>query len=101
MSTSPTTAAVTLETPFQRGDQTITEIVLRKPRAGELRGLSLFDLVRMDVGAAQTVLPRISTPTLTRQEVDALDPADLFQLSAEVAAFLSPKAAQDMASPSA
>lgn len=101
MSAIQTTATVTLETPLKRGEQTITEIQLRKPRAGELRGLSLFDLVRMEVSAAQTVLPRISSPTLTRQEVDSLDPADLFQLSAEVAAFLSPKAAQEQDSPSA
>ncbi|WAC70791.1 phage tail assembly protein [Roseateles sp. SL47] len=96
-----TTTSITLDQPIQRGDQTITTVELRKPRAGELRGVSLFDLVRMDVSAAQTVLPRITIPTLTRQEVDGLDPADLFQLAAEVSAFLSPKAAQEQASPTA
>jgi Phage tail assembly chaperone proteins, E, or 41 or 14 len=96
-----TTTSITLDQPIQRGDQTIATVELRKPRAGELRGVSLFDLVRMDVSAAQTVLPRITIPTLTRQEVDGLDPADLFQLAAEVSAFLSPKAAQEQASPTA
>ncbi|PZP30452.1 MAG: phage tail assembly protein [Roseateles depolymerans] len=98
MSTTPFTASVTLDTPIKRGDTTITTIELRKPRAGELRGVALYDLVRMDVAAVQTVLPRITVPTLTRPEVDALDPADLFQLAAEVSAFLSPKAAQETAS---
>ena len=96
-----TTVTITLDHPIQRGAQEIPTIELRKPRAGELRGVSLFDLVRMDVSAVQTVLPRISTPTLTRPEVDALDPADLFQLSAEVSGFLSPKAALEQASPTA
>lgn len=96
-----TTVSVTLDHPIKRGEQQIEKIELRKPRAGELRGVALFDLVRMDVTAVQTVLPRISIPTLTRHEVDGLDPADLFQLSAEVSAFLSPKAAQEPASPTA
>ena len=94
-----TKATVTLDSPIQRGEQRITQIELRKPRAGELRGVSLFDLMRMDVAATQAVLPRITTPTLTRHDVDNLDPADLFQLAAEVAGFLSPKAMQDPASP--
>jgi hypothetical protein len=89
-----TTTTVTLDQPIQRGSQEITQVELRKPSAGELRGVSLFDLVRMDVAAAQSVLPRITIPPLTRHEIDALDPADLFQLSAEVASFLSPKAAK-------
>ncbi len=101
MSHTPTTATVTLDTPLKRGDTAITQIELRKPRAGELRGVALYDLVRMDVAAVQTVLPRITTPTLTRPEVDSLDPADMFQLAAEVSAFLSPRAAQELASPTA
>ncbi len=93
------TVSITLDHPIKRGDTEITSIDLRKPRAGELRGVSLYDLVRMDVAAVQTVLPRISTPTLTRPEVDAMDPADLFQISAEVAGFLSTRAALAQASP--
>jgi len=94
-----TTVSITLDHPIKRGDNEIATIELRKPRAGELRGVSLYDLIRMDVAAVQAVLPRISTPTLSRPEVDALDPADLFQLSAEVAGFLSTKAALAQASP--
>ncbi|MDH0866462.1 phage tail assembly protein [Mitsuaria sp. GD03876] len=90
-----TTTTITLDQPIKRGTQEINQVELRKPSAGELRGVSLFDLVRMDVAAAQTILPRITVPSLTRPEIDALDPADLFQLSAEVAAFLSPKAAKE------
>ena len=90
-----TTAAdntVTLETPLQRGDQQITRITLRKPRAGELRGVTLTDLLQMDVAALQTILPRITSPALFKPEISALDPADLVQMGTKVSAFLVPKA---------
>ncbi|HAB5277806.1 TPA_asm: phage tail assembly protein, partial [Salmonella enterica subsp. enterica serovar Agona] len=38
-----------------------------------------------------TVIPRISTPTLTAQEMAELDPADLTALSVEVVTFLLKK----------
>jgi hypothetical protein len=89
---------VTLDTPIQRGEQTITAIELRKPLAGELRGVSLLELMQMDVQALRKVLPRISTPTLTDHEIGLLDPADLFQLGSEVTGFLLPKSAKAEAS---
>ncbi len=51
---------ITLEESIQSGDQTITAITLRKPAAGELRGVSLTDLLQLDVIALQKVLTRIS-----------------------------------------
>lgn len=91
--------SITLDTPIQRGEQTITDVSLRKPSAGELRGLSLTDLLQMDVAALQKVLPRITTPTLTEQDVGRMDPADLVQLGGTVAGFLVPKSARAEASP--
>lgn len=85
---------ITLETPLQRGDQTITEITLRKPSAGELRGLSLVSLLQMEVTALTTVLPRITSPALTSDEINRLDLPDLMQLGSEVAGFLVPKSAK-------
>jgi len=95
---SKTTKTVTLDTPIQRGEQTITEIQLRKPAAGELRGVSLIELMQMDVTALRKVLPRISSPTLTDPEIGLLDPADLFQMGSEVTGFLLPKSAKGEAS---
>jgi hypothetical protein len=94
--TSPTpdnTHTITLDTPVQRGDTRITHITLRKPKAGELRGVALTDLLQLDVDALQAVLPRVSSPTLTKPDVANLDPADLVQLGTVVAGFLLPKAA--------
>lgn len=92
--TSPATApnTLTLDTPIVRSTQTIDQITLRKPQSGELRGVSLSDLVSLDVTALSKVLPRISTPTLTEHDVAMLDPADLVQLGGIFAGFLMPKA---------
>lgn len=85
---------ITLEVPIQRGEQTITDITLRKPSAGELRGLSLANLIQVEVTTLTTVLPRITTPALTSEEINRLDLADLMQLGSEVAGFLVPKSAK-------
>ena len=82
---------ITLDTPITRGETKITEITLRKPTAGELRGCNLTDLLQMDVAALQRVLPRITSPALTEQDVSRMDPADMLQLGTEVSGFLLPK----------
>lgn len=82
---------VTLDQAIQRGDTTITEIQLRKPKAGEMRGLNMTDVVQMDVNALTKLLPRITTPMLTETEIGNMDPADLMQLGSEVSTFLVPK----------
>lgn len=72
VSTSPQFIDVTLEHGIQRGDATITKLRLRKPRAGELRGLNIQDLLRADVTAVIGILPRISDPILLREDADNL-----------------------------
>lgn len=89
--TKKTTESVPLDTPIKRGEKEITAVTLRKPLAGELRGVSLTALLQMDVDALTTVLPRISDPTLTTHEVRAMDPADLVQMGGAVAGFLLQK----------
>ncbi|MDH0099947.1 phage tail assembly protein [Stutzerimonas stutzeri] len=86
---SKTSEPIVLEQPIQRGEKTtITEITLRKPAAGELRGLKLADLINGDVNATIRLVPRISQPTLTEQEVAALDVADLLGCADAIAGFL-------------
>lgn len=84
---------VHLDVPIIRGDATIASISLRRPSAGELRGVKLIDLAHIDVIALSMVLPRITTPTLTKQEIERLDPADLTELGARVALFLTKRTA--------
>ncbi|MDG9884098.1 phage tail assembly protein [Pseudomonas sp. GD04058] len=78
---------VTLTRPLKRGDQEITEVTLREPSAGELRGLEMFDVIRMGVNAHRTLVPRISN--ITANEFDALAPRDLLSVNTEVVGFFT------------
>jgi hypothetical protein len=92
---------VPLDEPIQRGETIISTVQIRKPKAGELRGVTLVDVANLDVVALQKVLPRITLPTLTAQEVGNLELADLMSLGSEVALFLAKKADRNMVSPNA
>ncbi|MGL4822410.1 MAG: phage tail assembly protein [Plesiomonas shigelloides] len=86
-------ANVTLDTPIKRGENTVSSVSIRKPSSGELRGLSVTDVMSMEVNALFKLLPRITTPALTVDELMQLDPADLLQMGSEVGNFLLPKKA--------
>lgn len=87
----PEFAVVELDTPIRRGAKDIQSITLRRPNAGSLRGLSLVDVAQMNVTALQKLLPRISDPVLTEQDITLMDPADLVACGVEVASFLLSK----------
>ena len=99
--TKPANVTINLDFPFTRGDETIAKVQVRRPRTGELRNLNIADLVQMNVTATSTLLPRITSPRLTAQEVADLDPADFTQFGMEVMDFLLPKATKQAASPEA
>ncbi len=84
MSDKQTEKTIQLDTPIKRGKTEITEIVLRKPQSGALRGTRLQAIMDMDVNAMMTVIPRISSPALTAQEIAEMDPADLTAMSVAV-----------------
>lgn len=94
MQVTITHKTVTLDQIITRGKETITAVTLRKPKAGELRGLALSDILNLDVNAISTLLPRISSPIITKDEVLNMDPADLVQIGGEIAGFLLPKKLQ-------
>ena len=85
---------VTLENPLKRGDQVVSTITLMKPNAGTLRGVSLAAVANSEVDALIKVLPRMTSPSLTDQEVAALELPDLVALAGQVVGFLSPSSAQ-------
>ena len=89
--TAPEFRTVSLDAPIVRGATTIGSVQLRKPRSGELRGLSLVDLGQLKVDALTKLLPRISMPTLTEAEVANMEPADLLACGAEIGGFLLQK----------
>ncbi len=86
---------VTLDFPIKRGATEVTEITLRKPMAGELRGVKLTDLLTLEAGAVRLLLPRVTIPTLLPHEVDLLDPADFTELATTVAGFFVRKSTRE------
>lgn len=98
MSDTPAFRTVTLDFPLVRGEETVSTVQVRKPGAGELRGLTLMALSQLDYAALETLLPRITMPILHKHDIAKLDPADLMQLGGEVMDFLLPKAAKEAAS---
>jgi len=84
---APRFETITLSEPIKRGDQVFESINLRKPRAGELRGLNLQQLIAVDVAAILQLLPRISDPVLIESECNALDPADLTEIGGAIRGF--------------
>ncbi len=82
---SKQTVTVALPTPFEKDGNTITEIELRKPNAGNLRGLSLLGVCEMQFDAACTLLPRIST--LNERDLLNMEVENLTPLMVEMASF--------------
>ncbi len=99
LSSSTSLRTVTLDNPIMIGEQEVCTVQVRKPASGELRGLTMMALSQLDYGALETLLPRITIPTLTKQDIAKMDPADFMQLGGEVMDFLLPQAAKAGASP--
>lgn len=95
---NPNEETVDLDGHIIRGEQIIASVTLRKPMSGELRGVSLVELMNLDVSALRKVLPRITSPALTDIEIGRMDPADLVQCGVAVAGFLLQKSAKAEAS---
>lgn len=85
-----------LETPIMRGETAIEKIQLRKPTAGELRGLQLQSLMQGDVNAIIALIPRITVPPLIAPEVEKLDLGDLSAMAGIVTGFFMSKAERKM-----
>lgn len=78
---------VQLVRPIERKDGAIAAVTLHEPSVGALRGLKLFELMRMDTASMQTLLPRITEPALMPDEIAALKTADFFSLATAVMGF--------------
>jgi len=87
---TPQSVTITLSSPISRGDSTIAEVTLRKPKAGELRSLKVEDLFATDVNTLFVLLPRITQPTLTQHDVANLETEDLLEFAGAVKGFFMP-----------
>lgn len=84
---------VPLDHPIERGENTIDSLQIRKPHAGELRGVSIAELAKLDVTTVLKLLPRITVPPITAEEAGRLELSDLFSCATEIGSFLLSKAA--------
>lgn len=84
----PNMRVVDLERPIIRGSESITQITLRKPNVGMLRNLSLQDVLKWQVEATNTLLTRITSPTLNLNDLNAMDVGDYTALAVELTNFL-------------
>ncbi|WP_333882856.1 phage tail assembly protein [Sphingobium yanoikuyae] len=78
---------VTLNTPIVRGETTIEKLTLRKPKGGELRGLTLQEILQTDIGTIITLVQRISDPILIKDEADNLEADDLAEIGGVIRGF--------------
>jgi hypothetical protein len=88
---------ITLNTPIVREGGTITTFVLRKPKGGTLRGLSLQDLMRSDIDTILKLLPRISDPFIADHEAANLEADDLAEIGGALLGFFLTPAQKAMA----
>ena len=87
---------VTLEEPIKRGETEIATITLRKPKAGELRGLTIEEVISSDVTTLIKLIPRISNPPLIEQEVSDMDAPDIAQCAGAVRGFFMTRGQQEV-----
>lgn len=88
---NPDIQVIPLEVPIMMGTLEITSLEIRKPNVTALQGVKIADLLNGDVTAICTVIPRVSTPTLTKSQINQLEPSDLAQIGGALVLFLQPK----------
>lgn len=84
-------ASITLNVPLKTSDKPIKTFTMRKPSAGELRGVKLFDMMQGDTTAYIEVLPRVTTPALTKAQASSLDLSDILQVMEKVGEWFAGK----------
>lgn len=82
----PNIESVKFDVGFKRGEQSITEIVIRKPKTRALRGLTLVNVLQLDVDTMAKLAPHVH-PTMSENDVYDLDPVDVTKLCKEVIGF--------------
>ena len=88
---NPDIETVEFDSPIVRGNLTIAEVNINKPKTGALRGLALSDVLKLDIDTIIKLVPRVSTPPLTEQDVANLDPTDFLSISTAVVGFFASK----------
>lgn len=84
------TTNVPLSTPIEIDGKKVTEITLRKPKAGELRGLNMVNILQMDITTMFKLLPRITQPPLSEVQLSAeVESEDFTKLAGQTVVFFT------------
>lgn len=88
---------ITLQNPIARKGGKVETVTITDAmkQAGSLRGLKVYDVMTSDVNSLMTLLPRVTNPALTKEELTTMDTWDFCQLSTAVANFLQPSSAEN------
>lgn len=79
---------VQLSQPIVRASgEPIDKLEVRRPKAGELRGLKVDELFNADINALFVLLPRITSPVLVQDHLEQLELCDLMELAGIVRGF--------------
>lgn len=81
------TTQITLSKPIKRGENEITAITIHEPNAGSLRGISVSDVLSLNTDAIVKLIPRISDPKITEQEMLRFGLRDLANMGGAIANF--------------
>lgn len=88
---------VTFDEPITYGKDKLDKIQLRRPKAGDLRGVKLSEVGDLSTDEILKITPRIAIPAVTAGQLNELDSADLLKLGAAIAGFFNPKDKTDSA----
>ena len=92
---APVTTLV-LQNPIQREGGPISLLTLRKPKAGELRGLNIQSLMVGDVTSVLALLPRIASPIITAHEASQLEAEDIAEAAGIIMLFFMTSAQKNL-----
>ncbi|HET6536706.1 MAG TPA: phage tail assembly protein [Sphingopyxis sp.] len=90
--TAPAAASSKAETidlaePIIRGETSIEQLTIRKPKAGELRGLSIQELMNGRVTSTLDLLPRVTQPPISQAEADNMSTEDVASCAGAIIGF--------------
>ena len=83
----PNQTVIEFKDGFLKGEVTITKVTLTKPKTRALRGLSLSNLLQMDIDTIAKLASRITNPSMTEHDVYELSPSDLTKLGTGIISF--------------
>ncbi|WP_372395145.1 phage tail assembly protein (plasmid) [Azospirillum sp. HJ39] len=80
---------VPLAKPLTYGQDTLKQLQLRRPMAGDLRGIRLAGLSDMDVDVVTKIASRCCITVVTEAHLAELDPYDLVKVTEAVGGFFA------------